>query len=112
MDARYSIKKNSDFRHIYAKGKSCVSPYLVVYCRRNRSDVNRLGVTVSSKIGNAVCRNRIRRRLREIYRLNSSLLKSGFDIIIVARTRAINAEYSGMNDAFLGCCRSLELIRK
>lgn len=112
MDARYSIKKNSDFRHIYAKGKSCVSPYLVVYCRRNRSDVNRLGVTVSAKIGNAVCRNRIRRRLREIYRLNSSLLRSGYDIIIVARTRSINAEFNGMRDAFLECCRSLEIIEK
>ncbi len=112
MDARYSIKKNSDFRHIYAKGKSCVSPYLVVYCRRNRSDINRLGITVSAKIGNAVCRNRIRRRLREIYRLNSSLLRTGFDIIIVARSRSINAEYSGMNDAFLQCCRNLELIEE
>ena len=109
MDARYSIKKNSDFRHIYAKGKSCVSPFLVVYCRKNRTDINRLGITVSAKIGNAVCRNRIRRRLREIYRLNSSLLRTGFDIIIVARSRSINAEYSGMNDAFLQCCRNLEL---
>ena len=112
MDARYSIKKNSDFRHIYAKGKSCVSPFLVVYCRRNRSNVNRLGITVSAKIGNAVCRNRIRRRLREIYRLNSPLLKSGYDIILVGRTRAINAEYAGMNDAFLECCRSLELLKQ
>ena len=112
MDARYSIKKNSDFRHIYAKGKSCVSPYLVVYCRRNRSDVNRLGVTVSAKIGNAVCRNRIRRRLREIYRLNSGRLAPGHDIVIVARSRAINAEYTALNDAFIGCCRSLELCEK
>ncbi|MBQ6372637.1 MAG: ribonuclease P protein component [Oscillospiraceae bacterium] len=112
MDARYSIKKNSDFRHIYAKGKTCVSPYLVVYCRRNRTNVSRLGITVSAKIGNAVCRNRIRRRLREIYRLNSSLLKPGFDIIIVARTKSINAEYRMMNDAFLECCSSLELIEK
>ena len=112
MDARYSINKNSDFRHIYAKGKSCVSPFLVVYCRKNRTDINRLGITVSAKIGNAVCRNRIRRRLREIYRLNSSLLRTGFDIIIVARSRSINAEYSGMNDAFLQCCRNLELIEE
>ena len=112
MDARYSIKKNSDFRHIYNKGKSCVSPYLVVYCRRNRSDVNRIGITVSAKLGNAVHRNRIRRRLREIYRLNSSRLCSGFDIIIVARTRSINADYSVMNDAFIECCRSLELLEK
>ena len=112
MDARYSLKKNSDFRHIYAKGKSCVSPYLVVYCRKNRSDVNRVGFTVSAKLGNAVCRNRVRRRLREIYRLNSGSLAPGHDIVIVARSRAINAEYSALNDAFIGCCRSLELCEK
>ena len=112
MDARFSVKKNSDFRRIYAKGKSFVTPYLVVYCRKNRSDVNRVGFTVSAKLGNAVCRNRTRRRLREVYRLNSSCLAPGHDIILVARSRAVNAEYAALNEAFLECCRNLELYVK
>ena len=112
MDGRVTIKKNSDFRRMYTRGKSSVSSYLVVYCRKNRLDRNRLGYTVSAKLGKAVCRNRIRRRLREIYRLNSSLIRQGYDIIIVARKRSVNADYQKMNDAFLRCCDELEILQK
>lgn len=109
MNIRCTLKKNSDFRRLYSKGKSAVTPYLVVYCRRNRSDVNRLGYTVSTKLGHAVVRNRVRRRLREIYRLNAPNLKSGYDIIIVARTKCVGAKYSAIEAAFMKACRSLEL---
>ena len=68
VDSRCTLKKNSDFRRLYSKGQSAVNPYVVVYCRRNREKVNRLGYTVSTKLGHAVVRNRVRRRLREIYR--------------------------------------------
>ena len=61
MKVRNTLKKNSDFRRLYAKGKSAVNPWLVVYCRRNRGGVNRLGYTVSVKLGHAVVRNRVRR---------------------------------------------------
>ena len=72
---------------------------MVVYCRRNGLDHNRVGYTVSTKLGHAVVRNRVRRRLREIYRLNSSQLKTGWDIVIVARSRCVGAEYSRMDAA-------------
>ena len=68
VDSRCTLKKNSDFRRLYSKGQSAVNSYVVVYCRRNREKVNRLGYTVSTKLGHAVVRNRVRRRLREIYR--------------------------------------------
>ena len=97
MDGRVTIKKNSDFRRMYTRGKSSVSSYLVVYCRKNRLDRNRLGYTVSAKLGKAVCRNRIRQ---------------GYDIIIVARKRSVNADYQKMNDAFLRCCDELEILQK
>ena len=112
MKVRYTLKKNSDFRRLYAKGKSAVNPYLVVYCRRNREAVNRLGYTVSVKLGHAVVRNRVRRRLREIYRLNSPKLKSGWDIVVVARTRCVDAEYRQLERAFLQACARLELLRE
>ena len=109
MKVRYTLKKNSDFRRLYAKGKSAVNPFLVVYCRRNREGVNRLGYTVSVKLGHAVVRNRVRRRLREIYRLNAPQLRQGHDIVIVARSRAVGSEYRKLNAAFLRACESLGL---
>ena len=109
MKVRGTLKKNSDFRRLYAKGKSAVTPYLVVYARPNRLGENRLGYTVSVKLGHAVVRNRVRRRLREIYRLNAPQLKQGHDIVIVARSRAVGSEYRKLNAAFLRACESLGL---
>ena len=112
MNVRCTLKKNSDFRRLYSKGKSAVNPYMVVYCRRNRLSENRLGYTVSTKLGHAVVRNRVRRRLREIYRLNAPCLKSGYDIVIVARSRCVGAKYSDMNEAFIRACDKLSLGRE
>ena len=112
MDARCTLKKNSDFRRLYSKGKSAVTPYMVVYCRRSREAHNRVGYTVSTKLGHAVVRNRVRRRLREIYRLNAPSLKTGYDIIIVARTRCVGAEYAKMDSAFLSACEKLGLLKE
>ena len=109
MKVRGTLKKNSDFRRLYAKGKSAVTPYLVVYTRPNRLGENRLGYTVSTKLGHAVVRNRVRRRLREIYRLNAPQLRQGHDIVIVARSRAVGSEYRKLNAAFLRACESLGL---
>ena len=109
MKVRYTLKKNSDFRRLYAKGKSAVNPFLVVYCRRNREGVNRLGYTVSAKLGHAVVRNRVRRRLREIYRLNAPSLCQGFDLVVVARGRAVGCPYRKLEAAFLHACESLGL---
>lgn len=111
MNVRYTLKKNSDFRRLYSKGKSAVNPYMVVYCRRNKGGTNRLGYTVSTKLGHAVVRNRVRRRLREIYRLNAPSLKTGWDIIIVARSRCVGAEYARINSAFLDACEKLGLTK-
>ena len=112
MDTRCTLKKNSDFRRLYAKGKSVVTPYMVLYCRRNSLGVNRLGYTVSTKLGHAVVRNRVRRRLREIYRLNSPAMKKGFDIVVVARSRCVGARYAKMSAAFLGACGALGLLQE
>ena len=112
MDVRCTLKKNSDFHRLYSRGSSAVTPYMVVYCRRNREKVNRLGYTVSTKLGHAVVRNRVRRRLREIYRLNAARLRTGYDIVIVARGRCVGAEYGKMESAFLSACDKLGLMRE
>ena len=112
MNQRRTLKKNSDFRRLYAKGESAATPYLVLYIRRNRLGENRLGYTVSTKLGNAVTRNRVRRRLREIVRLNSPALKQGWDLVLVARGRCVNAPYRKMESAFLEACGRLGLLVK
>ena len=110
MKRTMTVKENYEFRRIYAKGRSGVSPYLVVYVRPNRRGRNRLGVTVSTKLGHAVVRNRARRRLREVYRVNSGALKQGYDIILVARGKTVSTGWKELNDTFLRLCRKLELM--
>ncbi len=110
VKVRGTLKKNSDFRRLYARGKSAVTPCLVLYARPNRLGENRLGYTVSAKLGHAVVRNRVRRRLREIYRLNAPRLKQGYDMVVVARARAVGAPYRALDAAFLRACESLELM--
>ena len=110
MKRAVTLKENYEFRRLYQKGASSVSGCMVVYCRRNKLGHNRLGVTVSVKLGHAVVRNRARRRLREVYRLNSGALKQGYDMILVARGKTLSAGWRELNDTFLRLCRKLDLL--
>ena len=85
MKKTETIKENRTFRQIYRRGRSAVTPFLVLYCRPNRLGRNRLGITVSTKLGGAVVRNRARRRLREVYRLAQPNLKQGYDLVQIGR---------------------------
>ena len=106
-----TLKKNYEFRRLYSKGRSVVTPLMVVYCRPNGTAGARVGYTVSNKLGNAVTRNRIRRRLREIYRLNQASIEGGLDIVVVARSKAAEADYSQLQKAFLSSCERLGIMR-
>ena len=101
MQFSSSLKFNHVFRRLYNKGDSCANRYLVVYCRRNGSKRNRIGLTVGAKLGHAVERNRLRRRLREIYRLHEGQFARGYDIVVVARTAAMQAPYRQLEGAYL-----------
>lgn len=111
MKKTETIKDNRTFRLVYKRGRSAVTPFLVLYCRRNKLGKNRLGITVSTKLGGAVIRNRARRRLREVYRLAQSELVQGFDIVIVARARCVDGPYDRLTNAFCRACRDLNLLR-
>ena len=105
-----TLKENSLFRRLYAKGKSAADPQLVIYCRRNGSQENRIGFTVSKKLGHAVVRNRVRRRLREIYRLHEAEFRPGVDLVVVARSRAVQATYARLERSFLTLSGRLGLL--
>ena len=112
MQFSVPIKKNYEFRRVYNKGKSAATSCVVVYCKPYRAaDKNRLGITVGTKIGKAVVRNKIRRRIKEIYRLNEGKLKSGYDIVIVARVRSRDAEYLELEKDILKLCAKLGIVK-
>ena len=107
MKKAVTLKENWEFRRLYQKGKSAVGPAMVIYCKKNKLDRNRLGITVSTKLGGAVIRNRARRRLREIYRLNLPSLKKGYDFVLVARSKAVDGSFSAMDQSFKRLCTKL-----
>lgn len=109
MKAAVTLKKNHEFRRLYRKGASAVGGSMVLYCRKNKLGHNRLGVTVSVKLGGAVKRNRARRRLREVYRLAGPRLSQGWDLILVARGRTLTASWKELCDTFSRLARKLGL---
>lgn len=93
MNHTVSINQNYLFRRLYRSGTSVVDPYIVVYYKRNkRNKGNRLGITATKKIGCAVQRNRVRRVIKEAYRLCEGELPKGMDIVVVARKKAVFAK--------------------
>jgi len=107
-----SLKENYMFRRLYNKGATAADSYLVLYSRKNRSGKNRIGLTTGKKLGHAVVRNRVRRRLREIYRLHEEDFCQGLDLVVVARGRSVNATYQTLEHSFLKLAGSLELLRE
>ena len=112
MEFSRSLKLNHIFRRLYSKGKSCANGYLVIYCRKNGSKENRIGLTVSAKLGHAVVRNKLRRRLREIYRLHEQEFLPGWDLVVVARSRAVDASYQKLEKSYLHLAKKLGLMKE
>ncbi len=94
------LKLNHIFRRLYATN-GFANGYLVLYARRNRMAQNRVGITTGKRLGKAVVRNRVRRRLREVYRLNEEKFQPGWDIVVVARSKTIAADFKSLTAAYL-----------
>ena len=101
MDFSESLKKNRDFGKVYNHKKSYANKYLVMYVKENGLNKNRVGISVSKKVGNSIVRHRITRLLRESYRLKETLFLCGFDIVVIARPSAKDIEYSKIESALI-----------
>lgn len=108
MKATVSLKAPHLFRRAYAKGRSAVTPTLVLYARKNGLDHNRLGLTVGTKVGKAHIRNRIRRRCRESLRRHP--VKQGYDLVVVARSAAADARFALLDRHLLSLLKRLDLL--
>lgn len=109
MKFSISLKLNHIFRKLYHTN-GCANRVLVLYARKNHSSQNRVGITVGKKLGSAVIRNRVRRRFREVYRLNEGSFCPGWDIVIVARSRAIHCSFAELTDAYLSAAEKAGIL--
>ena len=96
-----SLKKNEDFKKVFDEKKSCANKYLILYCKENELETNRLGIQVSKKVGNSVVRHRLTRLIRESFRLNAEKFSSGLDLVFIAREDARGKTYKEIEDALL-----------
>lgn len=101
MNFSESLKKNRDFQIVYRKGKSYANRYLVMYVLENQTERNRLGISVSKKVGNSVIRHHVTRLIRESYRLQEDMFNSGLDIVVIARNTAKDVSYHEIESALL-----------
>ena len=104
-----ALKLNHIFRRLYATPGQA-SSFLVLYAKKNRLGKNRVGITVSKKLGGAVVRNRVRRRLREVYRIHESRFMPGFDIVVVARSRAVDVSFQDLCAAYLSAAQKAGIL--
>ena len=107
-----SLKKNKDFQNVYRKGKSYANKYFVMYVLKNETEQNRLGISVSKKVGNSVIRHHLTRLVRESYRLHEDMFNSGLDIVVIARSTAKDISYHEVESALLHLGRLHNIIVK
>lgn len=106
-----ALKLNHIFRRLYST-RGFANGMLVLYARPNRLGVNRVGITTGKKLGHAVVRNRARRRLREVYRLNEHLFKPGYDIVVVARNRCVDADFQKLTQGYLALAQKAGILKE
>ncbi|MCI8513325.1 MAG: ribonuclease P protein component [Lachnospiraceae bacterium] len=116
MSQFHSLRKNSDFSKVFSCKKSYANRMLIMYTRKNpenaEAGLNRVGISVSKKVGNSVIRHRVKRVIREIFRLNDAIFSKGLDIVIIARVEAKKAGYQELESAVMHLCRLHGMISR
>nr|WP_248484910.1 ribonuclease P protein component [Tepidibacter aestuarii] len=108
------IKKDSDFRKVYKTGKSFANRLLVMYVVKNNLDINRVGFSVSKKIGKAVVRNKVKRRMRESFRLytNENNLKVGYDFVFIARMPISESDFMSTQKSMIHLFKKANIVKR
>lgn len=112
MDREYRIRKNMEFKDIYKSGKNYWNRNLILYVRKNDLGLTRVGYTITKKIGNAVVRNKLRRKMKEIYRLNFHNIKEGYDLIFIAKRSAKDIPYKELEGSIIHIMSIAKLLKK
>lgn len=112
MNKKYGLRKNNEFRHVYDKGKSYANKYLVMFFIKNDLDYNRIGFATTKKLGNSVVRSKLKRRMKESYRLNGTKFKQGYDIVFLSRANAKDTSYREVESAILHLGKISKLLIK
>lgn len=107
-----SLKKNRDFQYVYRNGKSYANRYFIMYVLENHQEMNRLGISVSKKVGNSVVRHHLCRIVREIYRLHEDMFNSGLNIVVIARPSAKDVSYHDAESALLHLGKLHHILKK
>jgi len=111
MQFTESLKKNHEFQSVYKNSKSNANKYLIMYVKENGTQQNRIGISVSKKVGNSVVRHRVKRLIKESYRLQEQIFNSGLDIVIVARKSAESAGFQEIESALLHLGKLNQIIK-
>lgn len=111
MDKIYRLRTNEDFKKVYKRGKNYWNKNLILYVKKNDLNNSRIGFSVTKKIGNSVVRNKIRRRMKEIYRLNFNNIKEGYDIIFIPKKNVVNITYQDLESAMLHLLKIGRLLK-
>ncbi len=112
MKKTESLKKNTDFRYVYGNGDVKANKYLIMYKIGNDLTSNRLGISVSKKVGNSVVRHHMTRLVRESYRLHEQVFNSGLDIVIVVKPCAKDCTYWEVESALLHLAKLHKIVNK
>jgi len=105
------LRNTRQFNQVYKRGKSVVTKHVVMYSVKNGLDENQVGFSVSKKVGKAVVRNRVKRLMKESFRLNAEKIVDGYDIVFVARVRLKDSNYRDVEKAMLYCFQKGQLMR-
>lgn len=110
MNFSESLKKNKDFQYVYKNGRSNANRYLVMYVIDNCTEKNRIGISVSKKVGNSIVRHRLTRLIRESYRLNEDMFLRGKDIVVIARAGSKGKSFKEIESALLHLSRLHQMV--
>ena len=108
-----SIKKTKEFRIVYNNKKSCYDAYFILYIYENTNiKENRIGISISKKVGNSDLRYKIKRRIREVFYHNNISLKKAYDIVIVCKIKSREIDFKDINNSFVNLCRKQNILKE